>query len=216
MAYIIRPDYKNIALTYLDRCKRLSTYVNIKAINSTDYIMNYPCSNSIDSSSIAIRKTNMGEAFVSTEIVKNSIGEYWYKITANEDGARGYIYGGSAEYVDIAENVVSGNAKLTTITPKKGSPVTISGKIESKAKIISITGTLKGGDNKQTAKVSVNDNTFNIKGSKIDNNLKFGNLGKGSGYLQLNIVVSAPSIQYNKLIENQKTFTLSKITFKVK
>ena len=216
VAYIIRPAYKNNTLSYVDRCKSTATYVSLKAVYSTS-IMTQPCPSTIDASSKVVRKTSKNETFTAVAIVKNTNGEYFYKISADKDGKSGFIPATSANYVGVPKNVISGNAKLATYTPKKGNPVTISGKITSKVKICTVRGALiDAAQNTQTATVSVNGKSFSIKGSKIDKNLQFAKLKKGAGTLQLTVVVSVPYVAENKLVKNNVKLWLDPITFTVK
>ena len=79
----------------------------------------------------------------------------------------------------ICEPVINMTSAPTSIN--KGSAFNLAGTISSSAKITSVVGQIKSGSTvKQTQTINPNSTSVDIKSSKINANLKFGSLAKGS------------------------------------
>ena len=212
VSYILRPKYQTTGVkTYLDKCtKVVSTYVTVIVTTSNDYVMSYPCSSKTDASSKAIRKLEKGEAITAEAIYRNTAGNLWYKVGS------GYVYGGCCAMLEVPITAVSGNAEISTRTPKQGKALTISGKVSSKVKITRIKGVLSGKGSTQEEVVNVDASSYSIKGSPIDSNLKFGRLKAGYGYIQLTVSLKGAYINNNDIAYAVSTYSLPRVEFTVK
>ena len=204
---------------YLSKCpKPTTTYLSLKASNSKDYIMSWPCSSKTSKGSVAVRKLTRGEVLTTTAIYKNTEGNYWYQVTAESDGATGYVFGGCVKVSGVPDKAITGNAKLKTTTPKIKKSDAISGTIKSKTlKIKTIEGVLTGSNgDQQSQTVSVKKNNYTINSnSPIDKNLKFASLKHGPGTLQLAVTLTGKYTDGNELISGTWTKMLSKVKFTV-
>ncbi len=223
---IIRPNYKTVEPPapvvpttpeeYLAACQKTNTYLRLSAVASTKHIMSLPCSGSTFDSSKSVRKTVQGEQLVATAIYKNTVGNYWYKVSAS-DGATGYLYGGDATAEGAPNDAISGNAKLSTTTPKYGKGLNITGTLKSKTlQIKTVKGVLTGSDGAAQKKtVTVGKTSFDIKPSAINSSLKFGKLKTGKGTLQLTVVLTGNDTDGKTLSTVEYTVKLPVVNFKV-
>ena len=193
--------------TYLSACKKTETNLSLTVTKNTK-MMTRPCTNKVISASKTITTLSEGDIVSTTAIYKNTVGQYWYKIT-DQNGKSGYVIGSAVTVNGIQEQALKGSVKLSTKTPAVGEKVSITGTLKGNlVKISSVKAVLTGSDKtKQTQTVKPNAKKFNLENSDIAANLKFETLKHGPGTLKLTIKLSAKYTNGKKLLNTYQIVT---------
>ena len=129
-----------------------------------------------------------------------AVGKYTLKIAAKDESGKLVSWETPLEIKAVASTLkISMTSAPSSI--KKGSSYNLKGTISSNYKITSATGSIlnSSGSAVQTVKVTPNATSHSVNTSKINNNLKFGSLAKGSYTLRIVAVdASGKSVTYNK------------------
>lgn len=118
-------------------------------------------------------------------------GNYTLKITATD--SKKTVSSGKSFTITPAPSKLTGTVSMATTTIKKGNGCNILGSFSSGSKITNVTGKIlnSSGTALQTQSISPNTTSVDLKSSKINQNLKFGTLAKGSYKLQVTAKDSA-------------------------
>ena len=176
------------------------TYVKLKAVKQdgkNGVIKSLPRSDEKEVESKNVRTMTAGETLTATSVVYNGY-HYWYQVTADKDGATGYIYGGYAQVTEIPGDALAAeNLDLPELLPQgkaKSFGGTIKGRVNG-VKVTEARGILtgsNGGTQTQSAKAS--NGTLKVNESNINKKLKFGSLPAGQAKLTVYATVEVPVI----------------------
>lgn len=195
------------------------TYPSFLMVDATKdtKVMSFPCSNDTNSASKKIATLKKGDYAIVYQMVKNVPGNYWYKVRTS-DGDEGWIWCKETKVSvqsNEGEKVIVGNDLPATHT--YGNTRYVDFNIQPSYAIIkSVTGAIYNGSATSGTAVfkeslNVNSKSISLKGSKIDNAMKFAQLSAGKQYT---LVISAV-LNYDYFDEKTQTkqtyeYTVSK------
>lgn len=172
----IRYDYV-ISHGYVDKCNFYNSYLTIKLKNSTN-LRAQPCTTSVDATGTVVTTLKSGTKLTVTGLYKNTANEYWYRTTY--DGKTCYF---AAQHADIVEflwdETISGVSAPESLS--KGQSFPIAGVVSTKN--VELWQVAASVESAGKTFFNVNDfptgNSYNLKGSSIDNKLVFNDLDTG-------------------------------------
>ena len=207
---------------YLDsECTAYPAYLSLCAKNSTAYIKSLPCSQATNKNSNNVKRTEKGESLKAIGLYKNSAGNYWYRVILS-DGRAGYIYAGDTV---LASNYQYGDALTVSLSSIGSNPwgasKTVNGTVRRSAYLVemSAVGYLFNPDGSQSSKsgaVVSSKESFSLKGTKIDSNLKFANLNQGQCTLRVTVTANSYYSPDGKQLEKKQLSTTKDLKFTVK
>jgi len=130
-----------------------------------------------------------GTVLEATGIYKNHYGNYWYAVKYGDKTL--YLYGERGDYAGLVPPDFS-NIKAPK-TLKAGNAFSIGGTITSTGTLAKVRAVVRHADNNKIAIESSdkpNKATYDLGGSTVDDNLKFGQLSKGSYKYQIYVQVN--------------------------
>ncbi len=169
------------------------SFLMVEATKDTE-VMSMPCSTKTNSAAKELDILKKGDYATVYQMVKNVPGNYWYKVRTS-DGVEGWIWCNETKVKyqsNEGDKVIIGNDLPTTHT--YGNTRYVDFKVQTNyATIESVTGAIYNGTATSGSAVfdetlNVNSKSINLKGSKIDNEMKFAQLGAGKQYT---LVISA-------------------------
>ena len=170
---------------YLEKCEIRPTYLYLTATTSNNNsVMTLPCSKGTNSNSKQVKALANGEKMTAVELVRNSVGNYWYKVVLS-DGRSGYATG---NLNTPATNYQPDNALTITIpdikTHTRGKSHTVTGTVKRYAALdgmVKVTGTLyqPNGNKASSGNFSKNADSISLKSTAVDKNMKFASLNIG-------------------------------------
>lgn len=151
-----------------------------------------------------------------TGLYQNHYGNYWYAV--EYEGATRFLYSEKAAFLAVVAPKISGPVVPETVNHK--SSFSIGGNITSRNKLIKVAAEIRDGDNPSTlvldSSAAPNALSYSLKGSTVDNKLKFGSLDVGDYLYQINARVEY-HIASGKDLRKETTgwFTLVETPFSV-
>lgn len=122
-----RVEFEAHASSYLSRCEFTYAERLLRAREDTA-IQSLPCAEKLDASAAIVAGLERGDSFTVNALVKNSVGEYWYRGT-DEEGTRGFV---RAEYFGVGRTLCTDFAvdgiELPSLLPL-GEPFALRGEI---------------------------------------------------------------------------------------
>ncbi len=168
---------------YLAQCREYTTYGSVKA-NASVTLWTLPCESSVCSASTANVSYASGKTFTVTGLYKNTKGQYWYKTEYNGEK---YFYSGNTSWLgwDNSDITLTNGVYPSQLT--QGNSFSIGGTIASRYNLIIdlyakcyYGSSTSGNPAISSSDEGVNTRNYGLQGSKLDNNLKFGQLSNGS------------------------------------
>ena len=169
---------------YLSNCTEYPTYGRVEIVNDT-YLKTLPCSRTTNENSDDIAKLSPGDALDVIAIYKNDRGNYWYKTIYN--GTTCYLYSGDTKWKNWL------GADITITNPRdpevltQGKAFDIKGTVTSKYNQLCAVhayvykGTATSGTAVTSSSVKgLKTRKFEIYGTAVNDNLKFGSLAVGN------------------------------------
>lgn len=204
---------------YLASCEKLPSNGTVTVTNDT-ILRTLPCTQETEDESVEVYNQPMGSRVTVTALYRNQDGAYWYKTSYN--GEVCYLFAGDTDDFRGAENQITVSGVRAPINTRKGYSYTIKGKVESDPLSLSsvgayiYTGTdISAASYMTSLSGSISAQSYEISGSVVDNNMKFGKIAVGD-YTYL---IKATTINYsadeNKLASEEKTVRLHQNTFSV-
>ena len=204
---------------YLAGCDKLPSVGTVTVINDT-ILRTLPCTQETEDDSVEVYKQPMGTELEVTALYRNSDGAYWYKTSYN--GETCYVFAGDTDHFRGAENEITISGVKAPTNTKKGSSFTIKGKIESTTLSLSkvgayiYTGTdITAEPYMQSLTGAISTQSYEISGSTVDNNLKFGKIALGDYTYVIKATIINYSADENELTSEEKTVRVHQNTFSV-
>lgn len=204
---------------YKSSCTFYSSYCQIKTTQSAP-IYSQPSSVSSNGSSL-LETASSGKTYTATGIYKNTSGYIWYRVITSS-GSTGYVYSAYTSYVqDYTSDIKLSSASYPN-GHTMGSSWSLSGTISSSYNYLTsasayvYSGTSISGSSVIGASGTVNGYSYNLYGSTVDNNTKFGQLTVGT--YTYAIFASYKNYHHSSdtsVTYNTGTVTLMKQTFAV-
>lgn len=182
--------------------------------------MSYPCSAEMNPKSTVRQTFDKGQTVNAVQLILNDWDEYWYKIQISDQSVC-YIPASKAEYqAESAQIAVSGANNPTRLA--KGSGFSIKGKItagNNRLTAVSVfvqKGRAADGEVVLSGKATVSSSTYNLSGSSLNGEIRFGKLAEG----EYSYIVEAQYVNYyisdgNTLSSNSGTVVLHEAGFTV-
>lgn len=180
--------------------------------------MSLPCSPERNERSTVLLALDKDQTVSATELVLNDQNEYWYKIGVSGQKTC-YIPASAVAYQqeEASQIAISGANNPTRLA--KGSGFSIKGKITSgNSRLTSVAVYIRGTDGEPvlSGKAAANSNTYNLSGSSVNSQIRFGKLAEG----EYTYTVEAQHINYyvgadNTLCSNEGTVVLHEAVFTV-
>ena len=204
---------------YLASCEKLASNGTVTVTNDT-ILRTLPCTQETEDDSVEVYNQPMGSQVTVTALYRNPDGAYWYK--TSYDGEVCYLFAGDTDDFKSAENQITISGVRAPVNTKKGSSFSIKGKVESNPLSLSsvgayiYTGTdISAEPYMQSPSGKISTQSYEISGSAVDNNMKFGKIAEGD-YTYL---IKATTINYsadeNELASVEETVRLYQNTFSV-
>lgn len=162
---------------YISQCTFYPSSYTIKAI-ATANLRNMPCNSNTNAASKILVSLDKGTTLTATGVLKNTEGNYWYRVLYN--GNTYYLYAKNTEAVSIKSDAKITGAKYPTQIIK-GDSFTLEGVVSSQyVTLLKVQGFIYSGNSQvYTKSASVTNNKFSIKSSAIDSAMLFGKLAAG-------------------------------------
>ncbi len=98
---------------YFSKCDEWYSYLDVEVVNKTT-IKTLPCSKGTYEESKDVHICKVGEKYKVTAVIKNSVGNYWYR--TEYDGKTGYIYSGDVKINEFLKSAdVTGVSAPTSL-----------------------------------------------------------------------------------------------------
>ena len=173
---------------YIELCEQYPSYRTVQTIEAST-LWNIPCTQEVTPSAKEVKNTKAGDTLTVTAMYKNTVGEYWYKVSY--DGTTGYIFGGDTDDIEDLTNDITFTDAVIPSQITVGNSFSIGGVIKSEYNVIKyVTAYVTSADGAGMHMESgddVNGRYYSLKSSKVDNNLKFATLGVGSYYYTISV-----------------------------
>lgn len=189
---------------YVSQCTFYPAYGKLTCTGTDVWSRTLPCYASVNSSTAAISAFNIGDVLTCTGLVKNTVGEYWYRVQGS-NGSNLYI---RAAYMDFTEEYLS-DITLKDHTKPNGhvydTGFVVDGTISTtynKLTAVSAyvhTGFGTNGTTSTGHRVTVSNNTYNLSGSTVDSNVWMNVVPQGPNTM----AIKAEYINY--YVENDTT-----------
>ena len=160
-------------------------------INRSTPVNSQPCSVSTEYDSSNLGTAMMGQTLTATGLYLNSYGNYWYRVDMS--GETGYLYAGDTRYV---EQITSDITLTDYDVPEghvQGNSFTVNGIIASEYNRLETAachiyaGFDPEGDALTDSSDTVGGNRYNLDGSDVDYDIKFGSLECGNHTYELTV-----------------------------
>ena len=169
------------AKDYMTLCKSWPTHMTV-TVKTSAAIRTLPCANSTHSASETIRNSVVGEKLTVTGLYKNSFDNYFYQVDL--DGTVGYHYAGDTINGEAIPDGIKINNVREPSSLTEGDKFTIRGNINSDySQIVAVEAYVadaSGNTVLSSKDTGLTTFSYSLEGSKVDNNLKFGNLSAGT------------------------------------
>ncbi len=206
---------------YVSQCTFYPAYGKLVCTGTDVWSRTLPCYASVNSSTAAISAFNQGDVLTCTGLVKNTVGEYWYRVQGS-NGTNLYI---RAAYMEFKEQYLT-DITLENHTKPNGhvynTGFVVDGTISTtynKLTAVSAyvhTGFGTNGATSTGHRVTVSNNTYSLSGSTVDSNVWMNVVPQGPNTM----AISAEYINYyvvndTTLMSNTGTVLLSEDYFMV-
>jgi len=201
---------------YLGECTSYTSYCNVKT-TSDIVARSLPCEADVDSTSLEKETVAVDTVCTAVALIKNSIGEYWYKIDG-EDRSASYIRADKTEYIATADDDVIIFGATSPDTHIKGKPYPIKGTIAStytditsvEAWVCDSTGAvITGGE------VSVGGKSYVLNNSTLDYKVIFNDLDLGANTYSIYATYMSYYIDGSNMASYSERVLLYEATFNV-
>lgn len=183
-----RPNYKTATLTYMDRCTRYPTYRTLRISRNTT-LYSQPCTPAENAKSTLVTTLSAGQTVTAVGMYQNPGGGCWYQIIHN--GVTCYLFAKdtstvAALYTDLTVKDISAPYMV-----KKGAAFYIGGTLRtSYNSIYTVTAEVKRpGTTVLKGSAVVNNRTYSLKYSPVDDGLTFTKLENGDYLYVLNATI---------------------------
>lgn len=170
--------------TYLSKCTSYPAHCKIKA-NANTNAMSLPCSSGTDSTSTVVESVSSGATMTATELILNSAGNYWYKVTTS-DGKTAYVPASKMDYISsITSDVTISDANAPT-NLSVGEKFSIKGTIQATYNdLINVSAYVYSGFGRADATVTggsatVSGKSYTLLNSEVDRKVLFNQLPAGN------------------------------------
>ena len=178
-------------INYLNQCtQKIDTKIRVKTTKDGTF-KTLPCSSNTNSASVDVASFSAGESFTATKIIKNTEGNYWYKV--NIDGYDRYVYSTYTQFGFAFGGTVEN--KIYPESIKQGSSFSIDADFifdnfidTVKAEVYPGFGVTSGTPVISSSVASIAAHTFDVKDSNVNKNLSFGKLPIGKYTYVLKII----------------------------
>lgn len=212
-------------LSYADYCKNYPCYREIEVTASKGtYVKSLPCSEDTDPKSLNVEDgpASKGARYQAIGLVENTVGNLWYKVEA-KNGKIGYMYAGDTTYLEANTSDIDKSGITAPSNHEQGKTYALTGRVFSQynrlthVSVYIYPGSATSGDIETGKKVSVNDYSYSLGGSAIDNATEFNKLATGThtfvvkGYYENYYATAAKTygVDTGKKIVYQKTFSVT-------
>ena len=176
-------DDINAEEDYLKQCSTYTSYADL-VMKSADTLWSLPCKTGTYSASKALTTIPKDTKLVATQLWKNTLGSYWYKVSYG--CYTGYIFSGSVSSTAKWKITLS-NITAPTGNRTKGQSLTLTAVIKSENLNITRLGAKIYRDTDLDmnypltgTEISVNKNSYSIQGTALDLECKLGSLDDGA------------------------------------
>ena len=169
---------------YLDRCTIYPAHCTIKATADTAS-MTLPCSTGTNSESAVVESVKKGSTYTAVALVLNDQGNYWYQVEA-ADGKTAYLPSGKMDYTGDLQTDITISGVTAPDEYAQGNTFPLEGVINSSYnKLTEISAYVYSGIGISGTPVtggaeSTSDNSYSLKGSAVDKQVKFATLPPGT------------------------------------
>lgn len=204
---------------YLVGCEMYVSNGTVKITNDT-VLRTLPCTQEKEAESVEVYNQPQGTRVTVTALYRNPDGAYWYKTSYN--GQDCYLFAGDTDDFQGVDNEITISGVRAPANTKKGSSFSIKGKVQSEPLSLSRVSVYiyKGTDisatpymTSQTGTISAQ--SYEIYGSTVDNNLKFGQVAVGDYTYLIQATTTNYSADENVLASVETTKRLHQNTFSV-
>lgn len=217
----VRVAPEELAVGYRGKCQKFLS-VGTVTLEQESVLMSHPCTAEVHDKAVEIAVLSAGTSLNVTGIYKNTVAEYWYEVSWEEQS--GYFPAEKAGNYSVDLQGVEVTAVSAPQNTRKGSGFPIKGTVSSATLPMTRIGAYiyegeQVSDSPYMSSVAENlsVHSYSIYGSTVDNNLTFGKLPLGVYTYLLTATVTNCRVSEGELVmENvivrlhQNTFTVSK------
>lgn len=194
---------------YLTQCERFSSLGTVTVTEETA-VWTSPCTGEVYADSVQSGTLPAGEKIAVSALYRNSLGEFWYKVSYN--GMVCYLFAGNTLDFQSSANTISiTNVTAPVNTEYKGG-FGIKGLIQADGMLLTDVETyiypgmdMLGEYCAVSRETALNVISYQLSGSTVDKNLKFGALEKGT----YTYVIRATAINYYADLGELSTWSIT-------
>ena len=173
------PDIK-----YVDRIvdDTYPAYCAIK-INKDINVNSQPCEPTTDASSKTLEIARKDAQYQAIGLYMNKWGNLWYKVKLKESSGTGYLYAGNTTYLAHSINDIEPSGVTAPPTLTVGKAWSLTGAVQAEYNEltgVSVSVYNAQGEKETGGSASVSGNSYQLKGSTVDNKTEFDKLTVGS------------------------------------